>query len=82
MSTQPATQVYYGRDIEILGRRDLIKRNTTMLLRRRQNHSLILAEKAENVYMSTETFSSLCPKPFEDVQLRELQSSNRENWQM
>ena len=54
-NTTPA-DVYYGRDLEILERRELIKQNT-MLLRREQNRSLMLAEKAENVYMSTETIS-------------------------
>jgi putative transposase len=54
-NTTPA-DVYYGRDFEILERRELIKQNT-MLLRREQNRSLRLAEKAESVYMSTETIS-------------------------
>jgi transposase InsO family protein len=47
---------YHGRDVEILERRELIKQNT-MLLRKEQNHFLMLAEKAGNVYMCTETIS-------------------------
>lgn len=48
--------VYYGRDLEILERRDQIKQKT-MLLRRKQNCTLRLAEKARKVYMRTETLS-------------------------
>ena len=48
--------VYYGRDLEILERREQIKQKT-MLLRRKQNHTLRLAEKAGKVYMGTETIS-------------------------
>jgi hypothetical protein len=48
--------VYYAHDLEILERRELIKQNT-MLLRRKQNRSLMLAEKAGKVYMSAETIS-------------------------
>jgi transposase InsO family protein len=48
--------VYYGRDLEVLERRGQIKQKT-MLLRRKQNHTLRLAEKAGKVYMSPETLS-------------------------
>lgn len=48
--------MYYGRDREVLGRRKQIKQKT-MLLRRKQNRSLRLAEKAGKVYMSPETIS-------------------------
>jgi len=48
--------VYYGRDLEVLERRGQIKQKT-MLLRRKQNHPLRLAEKAGKVYMSPETLS-------------------------
>jgi len=48
--------VYYGRDIKILEWREQIKYKT-ILLRRKQNRTLRLAEKAGNVYMGTETLS-------------------------
>ena len=48
--------MYYGRDLEVLERRGQIKQKT-MLLRRKQNHTLRLAEKAGKVYMSSETLS-------------------------
>jgi putative transposase len=48
--------VYYGRDLEVLERRGQIKQKT-MILRRKQNHTLSLAEKTEKVYMSPETLS-------------------------
>ena len=48
--------MYYGRDLEVLERRGQIKQKT-MLLRRKQNHTLRLAEKAGKVYMSPETLS-------------------------
>jgi len=48
--------VYYGRDLEVLERRGQIKQKT-MILRRKQNHPLSLAEKTEKVYMSPETLS-------------------------
>jgi hypothetical protein len=48
--------VYYGRDFEVLERRGQIKQKT-MLLRRKQNRTLSLAEKTEKVYMSPETLS-------------------------
>jgi putative transposase len=48
--------VYYGRDLKILKRREQIKQKT-MLLRRKQNRSLRLAEKAGKVYMGAETLS-------------------------
>jgi transposase InsO family protein len=48
--------VYYGRDLKILERREQIKQKT-MLLRRKQNHTLRLAEKAGKVYMGAETLS-------------------------
>lgn len=48
--------VYYGRDFEVLERREQIKQKT-MLLRRKQNRTLSLAEKTEKVYMSPETLS-------------------------
>jgi hypothetical protein len=48
--------MYYGRDREILEKRKQIKQKT-MLLRRKQNRSLMLAERAKKVYMSTETLS-------------------------
>jgi hypothetical protein len=47
---------YYGRDLKILERREQIKQKT-MLLRRKQNHTLRLAEKAGKVYMGAETLS-------------------------
>ncbi len=47
---------YYGRDNEVLERRGQIKQKT-MLLRRKQNRALRLAEKAEKVYMRAETLS-------------------------
>jgi transposase InsO family protein len=48
--------MYYGRDLEILERREQIKQKT-MLLRRKQNRTSRLAETVEKVYMHTETFS-------------------------
>jgi len=45
--------MYYGRDRKILERRGQIKQKT-MILRRKQNRSLRLAEKTEKVYMSPE----------------------------
>jgi hypothetical protein len=48
--------VYYRRDLEILDRREQIKQKT-MLLRRKQNRTLWLAEKAGKVYMGAETLS-------------------------
>jgi hypothetical protein len=48
--------VHYGRDREILDRREQIKKKT-MLLRRKQNRTLRLAEKAGKVYMGTRTLS-------------------------
>jgi len=48
--------VYYGRDQEILEKREIIKRKTLML-RRKQNRTLRLAEKAGKVYMCVETIS-------------------------
>ena len=48
--------VHYGRDLEVLERRGKIKQKT-MLLRRKQNRTLSLAEKTEKVYMSPETLS-------------------------
>ncbi len=48
--------MYYGRDLEVLERRGQIKQKT-MLLRRKQNRTLRLAEKAGKVYMRTETLS-------------------------
>jgi len=48
--------VYYGRDIEIIERREHIKQKT-MLLRRKHNRSLMLAENAGKVYISAETLS-------------------------
>jgi hypothetical protein len=44
--------VYYGRDFEILERYEQIKKK--MLLRRKQNCTLRLAEKAGKVYMGAE----------------------------
>ena len=65
--------VYYGRDLEVLERREQIKQKT-MLLRRKQNRTLRLAEKAGKVYMGAETlsivFDPICPKPFEDIHER------------
>jgi hypothetical protein len=48
--------VYYGRDFQILERREKIKQKT-MLLRRKQNHILRVAEKVGKVYMGAETIS-------------------------
>jgi len=48
--------MYYGRDREVLERRDKIKQKT-MILRRKQNRILRLAEKAGKVYMKPETIS-------------------------
>jgi hypothetical protein len=48
--------VYYGRDLEILKRRKQIKQKT-MLLRRKQSHSLRLDEITGKVYMNAETIS-------------------------
>jgi hypothetical protein len=48
--------MYYGHDLEILERREQIKQKT-MRLRRKQNRTLRLAEKAGKVYMGAETFS-------------------------
>jgi transposase InsO family protein len=48
--------VYYGRNFEVLERRGQIKQKT-MILRRKQNRNLRLAEKAGKVYMNTETLS-------------------------
>jgi len=48
--------VYYARDFEVLERRGQIKQKT-MILRRKQNSILKLAEKTEKVYMSPETIS-------------------------
>jgi transposase InsO family protein len=48
--------VYYGRDLEVLKRRGQIKQKT-MLLRRKQNRTLRLAEKAKKVYIDAETIS-------------------------
>jgi len=48
--------MYYGHDLEILERREQTKQKT-MLLRKKQNRTLRLAEKAGKVYMHTETFS-------------------------
>jgi hypothetical protein len=48
--------MYYGHDLEILERREQTKQKT-ILLRRKQNRTLRLAEKAGKVYMHTETFS-------------------------
>jgi hypothetical protein len=46
----------YGRDLEILERHEQIKQKT-ILLRRKQNYTLELAEKAGKAYMGTETLS-------------------------
>jgi putative transposase len=48
--------MYYGRDRKVLERRKQIKQKT-LLLRRKQNRSLMLAEKAGKVYMNSETVS-------------------------
>lgn len=48
--------MYYGRDLEVLERRRQIKQKT-IILRRGQNRTLRLAEKAGKVYMNTETIS-------------------------
>ena len=48
--------VYYGRNFEVLERRVQIKQKT-MILRRKHNRNLRLAEKAGKVYMNTETLS-------------------------
>jgi hypothetical protein len=48
--------MYYGRDLEVLERRQQIKQKT-MLLRRKQNRTLRLAEKVGKVYMGAETLS-------------------------
>jgi len=48
--------VYYGRDLEVLERRGQIKQKT-MILRRKQNSTLSLAEKTEKMYTGPETLS-------------------------
>jgi len=48
--------MYYGRDLEILERREQIKQ-ITMLSRRKKNSTLRLDEKVGKVYMYTETIS-------------------------
>lgn len=48
--------MYYGCDLEVLERRGQIKQNT-MLLRRKQNRTLRVAERAGKVYVSPETLS-------------------------
>jgi len=48
--------VYYGRDLEALEQRGQIKQKT-MILRRKQDSTLSLAEKTEKVYLSPEILS-------------------------
>ena len=56
LSNVTPADMYYGHNLEVLKRRKQIKQNT-MLLRRRQNRTSSLAEKAEKAYIATETFS-------------------------
>jgi hypothetical protein len=46
--------MYYGRDREVLERHKQINQKT-ILLRRKQNRSLMLAEKTGKVYMNSKT---------------------------
>ena len=48
--------VYNAREFKILERREQIKQKT-MILRRKQNRTLSLAEKKKKVYMDAETIA-------------------------